>query len=341
MQLSRIVSILKKSQPRWVGSSDLPPKSTKPSPSSETPSPSPSFPPNFPANRSNSFRKETPSNSPAPYLPPKSPIRNPSPRIDTRSPSVSPPFPRKSPPPPPFLPSSSGRPRIAEQEKRDSRAGLTETQSSLTKPAFLVKPSKPPALPSSSPPKIRFPTKSISSPSTPVFSPTKSNLPTKPFSSPATPVLSPARSTLPKPPPPSMSTLPPKPNTSAKPAPPLPPPLQSRFFAIDHVVPDDLLCDMRKEPQDKYESIDVSDSSQEERIYPHGSTIVNHNTVKRPMVEESQMTIKDIDDLAGTIRLSELEATMELSEEEVRVSDVLRESFMDELLEEAMKSVVP
>lgn len=71
------------------------------------------------------------------------------------------------------------------------------------------------------------------------------------------------------------------------------------------------------------------------RQYPHGSTLLHEPTLK-----STQMTIKDIDELAGTIRLSELEASLDLEEEKVlRVSDVLRGSFMDEMLEEAMKDV--
>lgn len=145
---------------------------------------------------------------------------------------------------------------------------------------------------------------------------------------------------------------------------------------IDPVSPDELLHDSARLPREGGASIgDERDSegssrssnSMEEsgvwsaregrgggsgtvRQFPHGSTLLHQPTVNR-----GHMTIKDIDKLAGTIRLSELEASLDLDVEKekgkgkekekekgkgnVRVSDVLRGSFMDEMLEEAMKDV--
>lgn len=159
---------------------------------------------------------------------------------------------------------------------------------------------------------------------------------------------------------------------------------------IDPVSPDELLHDSGRFPREggvslsdgkDSEGSSRSSNSMEEsavwsgregkgggsgtvRQFPHGSTLLHQPTVNR-----GQMTIKDIDELAGTIRLSELEASLDLEmekekekekekdkdkdkekekgkdkekgkeKENVRVSDVLRGSFMDEMLEEAMKDV--
>ena len=149
---------------------------------------------------------------------------------------------------------------------------------------------------------------------------------------------------------------------------------------IDPVSPDELLHDSSRFPReggvslsDERDSEDSSRSSNsmEESVvwnskegkgggsgtvrqFPHGSTLLHQATTSH-----GHMTIKDIDELAGTIRLSELEASLDLEEEKekekaktktkgekeeeeeenVRVSDVLRGSFMDDLLEEAMKDV--
>ena len=154
---------------------------------------------------------------------------------------------------------------------------------------------------------------------------------------------------------------------------------------IDPVSPDELLHDSSRFPReggvslsDERDSEDSSRSSNsmEESVvwnskegkgggsgtvrqFPHGSTLLHQATTSH-----GHMTIKDIDELAGTIRLSELEASLDLEEEKekekekaktktktkgekeeeeeeenVRVSDVLRGSFMDDLLEEAMRDV--
>ena len=148
---------------------------------------------------------------------------------------------------------------------------------------------------------------------------------------------------------------------------------------IDPVSPDELLHDSGRFPREggvslsdgkDSEGSSRSSNSMEEsavwsgregkgggsgtvRQFPHGSTLLHQPTVNR-----GQMTIKDIDELAETIRLSELEASLDLDmeneketekekeneekgkeKENVRVSDVLRGSFMDEMLEEAMKDV--
>ena len=190
---------------------------------------------------------------------------------------------------------------------------------------------------------------------------------------------------------------------------------------IDPVSPDELLLDGARFPREGRGS-ESSESTESRgawsgakggtvRQFPHGATLR-----QQASGGSGQMTIKDIDELAGTIRLSELEASLDLEEEgskggngekgkegkenqhekdeiretfkganekeekekretkinekeeqkkkeaekekkkreaekekkkidseneedDVRVSDVLRGSFMDEMLEEAMKDV--
>ena len=213
----------------------------------------------------------------------------------------------------------------------------------------------PPGVPSGTPPSTRPTTPSSTRPSTPPSTPPRIHSTLK---------QSPPLPSHPKGPPPPVPTFPPhltlslRRNKTSPQPPPQPPPSQPQFYAIDPVViPDPSPRESENKqtpwgplirPKGVSSRITADSASTEQtRIPIHRLTVPHQDqgqrqglTIPSPPVQEQRISdtssqfSKELREIVGELRMSDVEATLS---DDVRVSDILRPSLIDEMIDDMME----